>query len=296
MLLASALTKELFSSTSQVSEKVKSWCAVIEMIHNSSLLQDDIIDQASVRRGRPVCHTIHGKTKTAAAPLIIVGRAGQKIYELGTPGLYTTYAQAISDLPHGEYLQIKARRTIESLEEGKPLDFHKLFTEYLEKTHFKTGSLFTHLLIGTAAICGKLDAKTAQQLTDFGVNLGLSFQIADDLKDLTKSTQGMGKDAFNDLRERNTTLPYLLSLQELNASNVHKAKRERLVHLLKQKTKSDSDISEVQEIISSTACIDQTRNLVKAYYQRAESAFSGLAGSGANQQVLRAYSQVFLEV
>lgn len=295
-LLASVISEQLFAQGSPVTEKVKAWCAVVEMIHNSSLLQDDIIDDALVRRGRPVCHSVHGKTKTAAAPLIIVGRAGQKIYELGVPGLYTTYAQAIADLPHGEYLQIKARRTIESLEEEKNLDFKRLFTEYLEKTHYKTGSLFTHLLVGAAAICGQTQQQSVKEITNFGVNLGLSFQIADDLKDITKSTHGMGKDALNDLRERNTTLPYLLALQELESKQGFQFTKQTLVQLLKQKTKSDADIEKIREIISSTKCIEATRNLIKSYYMKAEDSFGALSGSSKGKSTLRSYSEVFLDV
>ena len=76
MLLGYGLIpKEERGREEEILDKIKTWSAVIEMIHNSSLLQDDIIDNASVRRNRPTAHTIHGDTKTTILPLFIVGRA-----------------------------------------------------------------------------------------------------------------------------------------------------------------------------------------------------------------------------
>jgi geranylgeranyl pyrophosphate synthase len=72
------LAKALLGSENDTSDKlykVKVWSAVVEIIHNSSLLQDDIIDEASLRRGRPTAHTLFGVTNTSILPLYIVGRA-----------------------------------------------------------------------------------------------------------------------------------------------------------------------------------------------------------------------------
>ena len=103
--------------------------------------------------------------------------------DLAVTGLYKEYADAITELPHGEYLQIKARKSIQKLPANTPIPYNSLWTEYFEKTHFKTGSLFTHLLRGTGLICG-LEADHLHQIDRFAFNLGLSFQIADDLKDI----------------------------------------------------------------------------------------------------------------
>lgn len=75
LLLGQSLSGGARESDEQVAEKVKAWSAMVEMIHNSSLLQDDIIDQASTRRSRPTAHTLFSKTSTAILPLFIVGRA-----------------------------------------------------------------------------------------------------------------------------------------------------------------------------------------------------------------------------
>ena len=138
------------------------------------------------------------------------------MYGLQTKGLYSDFSNAISDLPHGEYLQIMARKSIEKWKEGAEMD--KLWFEYLEKTHYKTGSLFSHLLAG-AARCSKSQSYSVEDLISFAVNLGLSFQIADDLKDVVMTTKDQTKDSLNDLRERNTTAPYLFTLMELMRTN-----------------------------------------------------------------------------
>jgi geranylgeranyl pyrophosphate synthase len=200
---------------------------------------------------------------------------------LETSGLYSVYSNAISELPHGEYLQIKARKTIQKLSDGTP-PFTTLLTEYFEKTHYKTGSLFTHLLRGTALICG-MPLQSMATVEMLGLQLGLSFQIADDLKDVTLSTFENQKDSLNDLKEQNTTLPYLFCLLEMK----EKGKIQdfsKLLGIIKNKDKSIEDLSEVLKLIRCSNAEESTRSIIHLLFKEALESFDSLSPDSLNEK------------
>lgn len=207
--------------------------------------------------------------------------------------MYEEYAGAIADLPHGEYLQIIARKNIEAT---ASLCHERLWSEYLDKSHYKTGSLFAHLLAGTALIAGMPRAQTPL-LIELAVNLGLSFQVADDLKDLTLSTTELTKDSLNDLRERNTTAPYLYALHQLDVSG-KKAQTGKFLSILQKRDKSDDDIKFVYDCCLETDSMAKTRVLIRRHYSLAQTAFRRLVGEGSEVflPVLEDYCKPFLHV
>jgi all-trans-nonaprenyl-diphosphate synthase len=192
---------------------------------------------------------------------------------IGVPGLYEVYAQAITELPHGEYLQIQAKKHIMKLKSHNvPHDL--LLFEYLEKSHYKTGSLFTHLLKGTAMICG-LPERDLNLIQALGLQLGLSFQIADDLIDVTKSTAEIKKDGLNDLKEQNTTCPYLLfALQKHREGKI--VEHDRLFVIIQKKEKSLQDLAEVVAMLRDSDAEQKTRDLVHHLFTDALKTFAQL--------------------
>jgi geranylgeranyl pyrophosphate synthase len=89
----------------RIYEDTKKWVALNELLHNGSLLQDDILDKANLRRSRPAVHVVHGKWASALAPIFMIGRAGQLMYNIGKPALYKYYSNIIIDLTSGEHAQ-----------------------------------------------------------------------------------------------------------------------------------------------------------------------------------------------
>jgi geranylgeranyl pyrophosphate synthase len=214
---------------------------------------------------------------------------------LNVPGLYEIYASAIAELPHGEYLQIKARKTIEGLPLDGQASYDQLFQEYLEKSHYKTGSLFTNLLLGTALICqGKYCQKTFELITNLGVNLGLSFQIADDLKDIRPDKQELVKDALNDLRERNTTAPYLLTLSQL--THLKSPKVKDVMQILQKKDKESGDIELVFKELKQHGAEEKTRDMIEFHYREAQKSFDLLTKDPLLRELLVKLSQPFLKI
>ena len=137
----------------------------------------------------------------------------------------------------------------------------------------------------------------APLLLELAVNLGLSFQVADDLKDLTLSTADLTKDSLNDLRERNTTAPYLYALHQLDLSG-NKAMAGRFLSILQKRDKSEEDIKFVYDCCVETDSIAKTRCLIRWHYTVAQTAFRKLVGDGSEVYlpVLEDYCSSFLKV
>jgi geranylgeranyl pyrophosphate synthase len=225
---------------------------------------------------------------------------GQVIPSLQVDNLYRPFANAIKELPHGEYLQIKARKFIEGLAAPKRGQFHQelktVVYNYLEKSHFKTGALFTNLLVGTGLVC-KVAAPVLTEIFQFGTHLGLSFQLADDLKDIKMTTKEQTKDSMNDLKERNTTLPYILTLVELNESGRH-LEKEALLKILQKKEKTDEEVRTVFELYKSTRSEEMTQIIIRTMYQEALKTFLNI-GKPENEKfasLLQYYSLPFLSI
>ena len=114
--------------------KSLNWVALNEVLHNSSLLQDDILDKSGLRRNQKPAHLVFGEWETALTPIFLVGRAGKIIYTMDIPELYKFYSNIIIDLTTGEQIQsmIKKELTKNSIEE--------IYRMYLLKTYYKTAS------------------------------------------------------------------------------------------------------------------------------------------------------------
>lgn len=96
----------------KIYEDTTKWVALNELLHNGSLVQDDILDKANLRRSQPAVHAVHGKWASALAPIFMIGRAGQLIYKIGKPALYKFYSNIIIDLTSGEHAQKMIKKEI----------------------------------------------------------------------------------------------------------------------------------------------------------------------------------------
>ena len=129
-----------------------------------------------------------------------------------------------------------------------------------------------------------------------GLQLGLSFQIADDLKDVTLSTLENQKDSLNDLKEQNTTIPYLYCLLELKENGkIHHI--SKLLDIIKKKEKSAEDLSTALELIRGSKAEEKTRNLIHFLYSDALDSFRLVSASASKEvPLLTASSLPFLTV
>jgi geranylgeranyl pyrophosphate synthase len=166
----------------------------VELVHMASLVHDDLIDRASLRRGKATAWRTHGSVGARATGDYLFARAFSELSATGDAEGVQLLAAAALSLVRGEALQhAQARRPDTTVE------------EYLARCSLKTAELFR-----AACLLGSRD----ETLGRFGLALGIAFQITDDILDCTGSTIETGKVAGNDLREGTPTLPLILAAQE----------------------------------------------------------------------------------
>ncbi len=217
--------------------------AAVEGIHLASLIHDDIIDRSTYRRGE----------KTA------LQRFGPDFsLLLGDFFFIRSIARSLSvrDRKIPEMLAEAARMMIEGeIEElAESYNFNLSRTRYLKIIEKKTASLFqtTCRLAGRLAGAGRKEVKA---LEEYGLNLGLAFQVTDDLLDLVGQPSRTGKPTFSDLREGRVTLPVIYALKRADRSSRHKL--ESSLHNIKE-NKEAGDWPQLLELIKSTGALDQT--------------------------------------
>jgi geranylgeranyl pyrophosphate synthase len=170
-------------------------CSVaIELVHTATLVHDDLIDRAPLRRGSPTAWHTHGDAAARTTGDYLFARGFAELAESGDAEGVRILADACLALVRGEALQMRQRHRPET-----PID------AYLERIALKTGKLFE-----AACLLGSRDPRLGR----FGLALGIAFQIADDILDCSGEAADTGKVAGTDLREGTPTLPLLLAAQE----------------------------------------------------------------------------------
>lgn len=183
------------------SEQAIKFAAVIEFIHTATLLHDDVVDISSLRRGRATANAEFGN-----APSVLVGdflytRAFQLLVQLGNMDILRHMADTTNTIAEGEVLQLTRAGDASTNEQ-----------QYLDVITRKTAILFAAACYGASALAGA-DEKSRQRLHDFGLNLGIAFQMIDDVLDYEGNPETMGKNVGDDLTEGKSTLPLIYTLE-----------------------------------------------------------------------------------
>ncbi len=213
----------------------------VETIHTASLLHDDIIDNSNTRRGQESVHTKWGPNITVLL--------GDYLY-IKTIGnsLQSRHRQIVQILTDVSSKMIGGELNEYYVSWNLDIDEHN----YLDIINKKTASLFSaSCQIG--GILGNAQDKEENILADFGTNLGMTFQIIDDLLDYTGDENTMGKPVLSDLREGRITLPLIYTLQ-----NDRKEKQSRILDLLKKKKLDNSSLEEILYTVQSNGALDYT--------------------------------------
>ncbi len=171
--------------------------AIIEFIHTSTLLHDDVVDESDLRRGRKTANALWGNAPSVLVGDFLYSRSFQLMVELDSMPVMRVLADTTNQIAEGEVLQL--------------LHVHNPDTDeaaYLRVIERKTAVLFAAATRLGALLAGAGDA-TQQALHDYGLNLGLAFQIADDVLDYTADAAALGKNLGDDLAEGKATLPLI---------------------------------------------------------------------------------------
>jgi len=179
---------------------------ITELIHTASLLHDDVIDHSVARRGAPSANLEFGNKMAVLAGDFLLGRASVALARLRHAEVIELLATVIANLVEGEFMQLKNT----ARDETNPRWSEEALTYYLQKTYLKTASLISKSC-RASALLGGADAQTVDAAYLYGKNLGLAFQLVDDLLDYTRSEKELGKPAGADLELGLATAPLLFA-------------------------------------------------------------------------------------
>ena len=182
---------------------------ITELIHTASLLHDDVIDHSTSRRNNPSANIEFGNKMAVLAGDFLLGRASVALARLRDPEVTELLATVIANLVEGEFMQLKNT----ALDEKHPVWSEDTIKYYLQKTYLKSASLISKSC-RAAALLGEHPAEVVEAAYQYGKNLGLAFQLVDDMLDYTVSGAELGKPAGADLELGLATAPLLFAWRD----------------------------------------------------------------------------------
>ncbi|MDC0031710.1 polyprenyl synthetase family protein [Candidatus Pelagibacter sp.] len=220
--------------------------ACVELIHGATLMHDDVIDIADIRRGKKTINSIWGNQSSILVGDYLLSRCFEMMVEDGNLEILKLLSSTSSQIAQGEVMQLQHKSEIDMLEET-----------YLKIISSKTAALFA-AATKVGAILSNSQIKEKDALDFYGKNLGLTFQIADDTLDYNSELKLFGKKIGKDFFEGKITLPIILLFQKIN--NLEKQKIE---NFFKQDLRSESDLSYTLNLIKKY-------NIINECYKKAE--------------------------
>ena len=244
------------------------FAAIIEFIHTATLLHDDVVDISDLRRGRPTANAEFGN-----APSVLVGdflytRAFQLMVQLGDMDILEHMADTTNTIAAGEVLQLVRAGQADTSRE-----------QYLDVITRKTAILFAAACYGAASLSGA-ELPLRQSMRDFGLNLGIAFQMIDDVLDYEGDPAAMGKNVGDDLTEGKTTLPLIHAMQKGTAA-------ERALISDAITNKSARRLSEVVAAVQRCGSLDYTRAQARHYHDLALAQLQQLPASTSRSALER---------
>lgn len=193
------LVSRLFGPSNDCARKL---AAVVEMIHTATLVHDDVIDLAKTRRGRPSTNVVWGNHTAVLSGDWLYMQAFQVALRERNFHILDLLISLTQMMVEGELLQLERLHRIEISE-----------ADYMELVDRKTASLFS-ACASLGAVAGSASESEESRLAEFAWNLGMAFQLVDDILDFTSTEKILGKPAGNDLREGKVTLPMIYALEQ----------------------------------------------------------------------------------
>ncbi len=232
------LRSKLILKIAGVNEESIKLCAVVEMIHAASLLHDDVIDEADTRRGKPSINALYDNKTSIMFGDVLYSKAFTELSQMNKEVAYNV-SNAVTLLSIGEMLDVNLTN-----------EFNSSYEKYLDMIYKKTASLI-EASAKSAAILAGLDK---EKYALYGRNLGLAFQMIDDILDITQDSETLGKPAMLDFVEGKVTIPYLLLHERIED-------KTKLESLYKKELSQEESSWIKQEMINTKALSD---SIIKA--------------------------------
>lgn len=231
--------------------------AAVEFIHTATLLHDDVVDSSSLRRGKVAAHLIWGAPSSVLVGDFLFARAFELMVETGSLRALDILSKASAVITQGEVLQLM-----------KAFDLNLSQADYIEIISSKTAALFSAASESGAVAAGASEEKITA-LYSYGLNLGLAFQIQDDVLDYQGSAENLGKNAGDDFAEGKSTLPLILAMQATRATE-----GAFWARTIGERVQQPGDFAHAQSLMTSSGALDQARGVARAYADKARAALS----------------------
>lgn len=235
----------------------KTFSTALEYLHTATLLHDDLVDDASLRRGREVAHLNWGNSITVLVGDYLLARALSISAGTGSLRVVQILAELTENMSQGEVHQLLRKGDINLKEK-----------EYLEVIRRKTAMLF-EAACRVSAVIADAPQQSENALADYGYNLGIAFQMADDLFDYTLTTADFGKAVGADLREGKLTLPVISALRKAAPDD-----KAVMIKIIQDPNFSVEDFKTLIDLLDKHGGLAYTQKTAATYIVKAKQALS----------------------
>lgn len=188
-------------------DDAKDYAVIFEYLHAATLLHDDLVDGAKIRRGAPVAHSVYGNSTAVLVGDFLLARSLSIASKTNRPEIIKVISEITEEMSQGEIHQLMRKGSMDVSE-----------SEYLEIITRKTAVLIQGACRVGALLAG-VPEKSEKALSDYGLNLGIAFQMIDDLLDYTADPTVLGKEIGADLKEGKLTLPIIHTMSQISSSD-----------------------------------------------------------------------------
>ena len=245
--------------------------AAVEFIHTATLLHDDVVDGSGMRRGKRTANLIWGNSASVLVGDFLFSRAFELMVEDGSLKVLKILSSASSIIAEGEVEQLTAQRRIETDED-----------QYLAIIGAKTAALFA-AACRVAPVVAETNEDVEDALESYGRNLGIAFQLADDVIDYASNAEVMGKGVGDDFRDGKMTLPLILAYARGSEKD-----RSFWREAVSGDRISDEDLAHAIELMRSTEALADTTECARHYGRRAIDALANFPSGKAKSALTEA--------
>jgi octaprenyl-diphosphate synthase len=234
----------------------------VELMHTATLVHDDAIDKADTRRGRTTINRKWGDEIAILMGDFLFAKAGEFVSDTQNPRVIKLFSQTLGIISSGEIGQFRGAYNL-----------HQTREDYLQRIYRKTGSLFS-LATQSGAILGKSPETAIKVMKEYADNLGIAFQIIDDILDFTSNEETMGKPVGSDLIQGTLTLPAMMVIEQNPKDNPVAKYFE---------TKERKHVAEAIDIVRNTKIIKDCYQVAGGYYESACRSLESLPKTDSRQ-------------
>lgn len=242
--------------------------AAVEFIHTATLLHDDVVDGSAQRRGKDAANLVFGNQASVLVGDFLFSRAFQLMTADGSLEVLRILSGASAVIAEGEVMQLTTANNLDTTME-----------DYIAVISAKTAALFSAACEIGPVVAGA-DASCAKAMHDYGHNLGIAFQIADDVLDYNADREKLGKTIGDDFREGKMTAPLILALQK--ADEEERAFWQRTAG---EKEQKDGDLAQAMAIFEKHDALEKGMDIARTYADKALQALEGMPAHPVRAQL-----------